>query len=67
MKAIIWRKSIYENNYICRCGEKLMEDNVLNVNEDCGYVICPKCKWLVAKLSTVDEAIKSGAMRDYEA
>lgn len=67
MKAIIWRKSIHDSDYICRCGHKLMDNNEMDVVEDTGYILCPKCGYLVAKTSTVEEAIKNGAMRDYEA
>ena len=64
--AIIWRKSIHDNDYVCRCGKKLFENGEVaeDVLTDTDYLICPQCRWLVAKLSTVEDAIKSGAMRD---
>lgn len=66
MKAIIWRKSIHDNDYVCKCGQKLMEKGEANLisMEDSEYLFCPKCGWNVAKLTTVEEAVKSGAMRD---
>lgn len=50
--AIIWRKSVYDNNFICKCGEELMhgeeiKDTVL-FDTRTNTLICPKCKLNVA-------------------
>lgn len=69
MNAIIWRKSIYDNDYKCRCGKKLYEhgDVVGDVQVYADYLICPNCGWNVAKLTTEEKAVKSGAFRGEKA
>ena len=73
-QAIIWRKSIHDRDYICRCGKKLMTNDT--ISEDLKVVgnryvgkelVCPNCGWNVAKLMSYAEAIRLGAMRDAEA
>ena len=70
-KAIVWRESIYMNNYLCKCGKKLWSDGDaagdLLVDIDNGGMYCPECGWLVAYLTTEDQAMKDGAMRGAEA
>ena len=44
-----------------------MDKGEMDVIEDTGYILCPECGYLVAKVSTVEEAVASGAMRDAEA
>ena len=63
--AIIWRKSIYENDYKCKCGMTLyangkVSDDVL-VSDNSLY--CPICGWCVAKLTTIEVAYRLQAMR----
>lgn len=62
--AIIWRKSIFENDYVCRCGKKLMSKGKIakDIVEEMNYLICPSCNYLVAKLSTIEDAEKEGAI-----
>lgn len=65
--AIIWRKSIFENDYKCKCGKVLyargkVSDDVL-VDTETDTLYCPVCKWNVAKVTTVDKAYKMMAMR----
>lgn len=54
--AIIWRKSIQENEYVCRCGKKLAKDGKVakDIVKEMGYLICPSCNYLVAKESHAD-------------
>lgn len=65
--AFIWRKSIYDNDYVCKCGKKLMtnfeiaDDMLYDRNTD--ELICPNCHLNVAKLTTVDNAYSMGAIR----
>ena len=65
-KVIIWRKSIYDNDYVCKCGKKLLIND--DVAEDMLYdqnnkeLICPNCMWNVAKVTTYEKAVKIGAM-----
>ena len=69
--AIIWRKSVYDNDYVCRCDKKLMEngevcdDMLYDLEED--ELICPDCKWNVAKYTTVEKAYASGAIPSVQA
>lgn len=68
--AIIWRESVYHNDFKCKCGKVLFANN--NVVEDVLYdtendlLICPKCLKVVAKITTEKEAIKT-AFRGEEA
>lgn len=61
--AIIWRKSIHDRDYICKCGKELMKNG--EVVNDVLYdtkreeLICPNCMWTVAKITTYDYAIKN--------
>lgn len=55
MKApiIIWRKSIYENDFKCNsCGMDLMKDGELNQtilsDREGKYLFCPRCKNMIA-------------------
>ena len=61
--AIIWRKSIYDNDYICRCGKTLFKDGKFTkgimIIPDADIVICPNCKWNVARITTEEEASKT--------
>ena len=71
MRAIIWRKSIYDKDYVCRCGVQLMKngniiDDVL-YNTETNELICPKCGLNVAKITTEKEALKKGAFRSEKA
>lgn len=63
---IIWRESVYKNDFVCRCGEQLMKDGEISkailYDEVLRFLICPKCKNNVALLSKelieVDENIE---------
>lgn len=71
MKAFIWRKSIYDNDYVCRCGKELMKNgNVVDdmlFNTETNELICPKCGLNVAKETTEIEALEIGAFRSEKA
>lgn len=58
--AIIWRESIYNNDYVCRCGKVLMDKGKLCedmlVDVDTMELICPQCKLNVALLADSDFA-----------
>lgn len=62
-KAIIWRKSVYDDDYVCRCGKKLMINddpvNDLLFDTSTQQLICPDCMWNVAKVTTYDIAVKT--------
>ena len=68
-KAIIWRKSIYDADYVCKCGKELFVNN--QIPDDMlvygDYLVCPQCGLNVAKLTTEEQAVKSGAMRGEKA
>lgn len=60
--AIVWRESIYKNDYKCSCGKKLFEngdvvnDVLFDTRRD--ELICPVCMKVVAKLMDEKEASK---------
>ena len=66
--AIIWRESIYLNDFKCKCGKQLMNDNKLVddilFDEKREMFICPECLRDVAKLTTEEYAVKIKAMRE---
>ena len=65
--AIVWRKSIYDKDYVCGCGKKLFDDGKMAedvlFDPESRYLFCPKCFLNVAKWLTVDEAYSEGATR----
>ena len=60
--AIVWRESIYKNDYKCSCGKVLFENNdiakdvLVDVERDELY--CPNCMKRVAVLMNEKEAKK---------
>ena len=66
--AIIWRESIYHNDFKCNCGKQLMNDYELSgdilVDKSRNMLICPDCLREVAKLTTEEYALKTKAMKD---
>ena len=57
--AIIWRESIYKNNFTCNCGEKLGSDEGdpipdMLMDEEESYLVCPKCMKTAARLEMVE-------------
>ena len=55
--AIVWKKSIYDNNFSCSCGAKLWDIDKNEETENLGVdektmtdCYCMKCKNLVAKV-----------------
>lgn len=69
--ALIWRKTMYFNNFECSCGHvcfkdgKVADDMLFDPEEQ--MLVCPKCYRYVAQVSTVDAAIRSGARQGAEA
>lgn len=67
-KTIIWRESIYHNNFTCKCGKQLMKDE--EILDDVLYdesrkeLVCPNCYLVVGKETTLEMAQKIHAMRD---
>jgi len=56
VRAIVWKKSIYDRGFVCQCGTKLCDDGT-TPNDNCGVngeddadprVFCLKCKDIVA-------------------
>lgn len=66
--AIVWRESIYHNDFKCNCGKELMIDNELSkdilYDEKRKRLICPNCLKDVAIITTEDYALRVKAMRD---
>lgn len=69
--ALIWLKDIYENDYTCRCGHVCFEhgdvadDMLFDTGKD--MLVCPGCGLYVARVCTVDEAYRVGAIKGAEA
>ena len=61
--AIIWRESVYKNDFTCGCGKVLFENgNVVNdvlYDPQSDLLVCPNCLKVVAKITTEKEAAKS--------
>ena len=59
--AIIWRQSIYENEFKCKCGYKLYKpvknklDRDVIVDFTNALLYCPKCGWVVGKMVYMGE------------
>lgn len=54
-ESIVWKKSIYDNDYKCSCGAKLFDRQTMKPTENLGVdknhqnrCYCMKCKNLVA-------------------
>ena len=66
--AIIWRESVYKNNFVCSCGYEFMKDGELaeTMLYDTAQkmLVCPRCKKRVAMIvddyETDDENIVEG-------
>ena len=60
--AIVWRKSVYDNDYKCSCGKILFEkgdlisDVLIDISNDA--IICPKCMKVVAAIMNEKDAKK---------
>jgi len=61
--AYIWRKSIYDRNGFCGCGQKVMDTDsqpldktlVMQIEEgEKGLIFCPKCKTLIARYEPIE-------------
>lgn len=71
-RAIVWRESIYNNDFICSCGNRLAEnDGTLKdelVKGDDNYAYCRKCGLPVALIRIIDTDLsgKQGSWDDYE-
>ena len=69
MKAVVWRKSVVDNNYKCEYGHLLFKngnicDDVLvdDANGDLSdnsSLFCPECRKYVAYITSVEEATKT--------
>lgn len=59
--AFIWRQSIYDNEFKCKCGYKLYKPykhspaSDVKVDITNGVLYCPKCGWLVGKMVDMGE------------
>lgn len=59
--ALIWRESIYKNEFKCKCGYKLYKpyknelahDIILDITN--ATLCCPRCGWLVGKMVDMGE------------
>ena len=65
--AFIWRQSIYENDFKCKCGYKLFDTSKNEPARDVlidqidNYMYCPKCGLAVGKIVDMGETdMKSG-------
>ena len=67
MKApvIVWRESVYKNDFKCSCGFPLMTaegkiDRDVLYNPHDKLLICPRCQKVVAKLKGEMEVAEEG-------
>jgi len=68
--AIIWRESVYKNDFTCSCGYDFMKDGELAetmlYDTKQKVLVCPRCKKRVAKIienyETDDKNIVEGRM-----
>lgn len=62
--AIVWRESVYKNDFKCSCGFPLMTEGTINrdvlYNPHDKLLICPKCQKVVAKLKGEMEVAVEG-------
>ena len=75
-EAFIWRKSIYDRDFVCSCGKRLADENGFPngdtlYNQANGDVICPNCKIVAAHTQIIDApedmpSGKHGAWSDFE-
>ena len=67
--ALIWRESVYKNDFVCTCGHKLynVDEDELDavIFEDTKGVYCPECNSMVAIITTVEEDTPKGLQGDY--
>lgn len=62
-KAFIWRQSIYENDYKCKCGYRLFNefkgdlsrDVLIDTASDEKWLYCPKCGLCVGRMVDMGE------------
>ena len=57
--AIIWRESVYKNDFKCWCGYKLFDPKKPTLSkalwEEDGLLSCPKCGLLVGKTHEIED------------
>lgn len=69
--AIVWRESVFKNDFKCSCGKVLFEND--QIPDDMLYdtfddlLVCPVCRKTVAKLMTEEDAMRIGAFREEKA
>lgn len=57
--ALVWRESVYKNNFYCQCGNKLYDieksydENSENIKKKNNHLYCPKCDRNVAYITKV--------------
>lgn len=64
-QGLVWRKSVYDNNFICKCGEKLGPQPLNLIPDHMGvFLHCPTCGMAVCYTVEVEvpENIKPGAL-----
>lgn len=53
--VLIWRDSVYHNNFVCSCGRVLAKDGVVAdgvlYDTKTRYLYCPRCEKAVAFLA----------------
>lgn len=74
-KAIIWKESVYKNNFVCPiCGNKLfdvnknelVEDNVGFIPHFENNILCMKCHNFVAIIKEIDGNGEIGLQGKYD-
>lgn len=68
-KAMIWRKTVYDAGFVCKCGADLTADHATKIGtfEGGTYLFCAKCAHVVAKITDIDvpEKLAPGTYGDY--
>lgn len=76
-RAYIWKKTIYNNNFTCKCGNKLVDENgevteglLIEQTSFRTYVYCNKCLKPVAFIRYMEVPEEThglmGNINDYE-
>lgn len=54
--AMIWKESVYNGGFICRCGADLLADGALRTGffQGVEYKICRKCSLFVARIEEIE-------------
>ena len=66
---MIWKTSVYDGGFVCRCGADLLADGAMRTGVFHGkeYRICKKCSQFVARIDEIDfpEKLAPGKYGDY--